>query len=205
MDLEPVVFNIARSLRHSVRGIHISTDLVDRRHLSKHYTAQEPIYAIEIIVNDLERYYTFGVERNGEYRFTRLKEGILEALVYSLREYDFGGLISGDIYQRGDVIGKFVEFQINRKAREIMEDTFSVYADAAKREYGHTHHICSGFKITHYNKGSMTFNSIFDLMVRKVNETKWRRYSGQFVEGQLLTVTDSETKATISLDDVFNA
>lgn len=205
MKLEQIPAQMSKCLLSAaVRHADVRLFTVDSSLINSRSEVAEPIYGIEIFINDRDRYFSFAVERDGEMKFTRLKEGILENLIYTIRPYDFGFTLTGDIHQRSDVIGKFIEFQINKSAREVMEDTFTVYADASTRERGAIHSICSGFKIDRYHKGTMTFDSTFELMVKSRGDKEFRRYMGKFIEGKLVSVSNKETQTITTMDEIFS-
>lgn len=203
MDIIKIKNQITKCLRYAVSSIEVSEYFVSRNALSRHADIPEEIVGFQIIINNRERYHTFAVERDGAVKFTRMKEGISEHLTSSIRSYDFGMSLTNDIYQRDDVIGKFLEFWINKMARDVIEDTLTVYADAATRQFNTKHFLCSGFKVNRYLKAEMSFDALFEVLVRKHNETEWRAYRGIMQSGRVVSVVDQSTNMTVSLDDVF--
>lgn len=162
----------------------------------RHELKHEKIIAFEFFIDGVNRYHTFAIEQNGEFMFTRPKEGISHYLISEVRLRDFYYQLTGVISNRRDLIGRFLENWINFEACCIIKDFI---AEAAK-DFNGVYTV--GYKILRHHKHSLTFDGVFELLVSDRPDNEYALYVGKFVNGEFTNLWDINT-FDVELAEVF--
>lgn len=198
MNIEQTYKRISTMLRDSFHVNEIKMEIVSPLALTGEAMKVSTVYAFEFIIDGSERYHTFAVETPEGFLFTRAKEGIRSYLTPLIRRKDFFYQLTGDIFNRNDIIGKFIESKINLVARSTMESTFDRHANSGTKSYN----VCHGFVVSAYHKSSMSFNSAFELLVQATDEAEFKSYLGCFIDGKLDKIQDVSGKPC-KIEDIF--
>lgn len=186
MQVEKYRSDISNQLSKHFKVDQVKASIVPASQLNGPLLKSMIVYCYEFFINGCERYFTFAIELDGEVYFTRPKEGIREFLTPLIRNKDFMFMCTGDVYNRKDVIGKFIESKINQISRDVMENAFrGVFSD--NLGYDDTAFTYSfGFKVTRHHKEVLSFDSEVELIVRRNTlAVSYESYRGQFVNGSL--------------------
>ena len=138
--------------------------------------------------------------QTGEIVFTRPKEGISDFLSPVIRPHDFRYSLTGDVNNLFDVVGRFIESWISMRALHEMKSTIQSFADNINPDIDY----CLGYKVTAHHKHSKTYDSRFEILVRKGNEDKYTTFNGEFLNGQLHYVSANDEIVTWRMSSGFN-
>ncbi|QBZ70821.1 hypothetical protein pETSU_240 [Edwardsiella phage pEt-SU] len=192
MNVETIRKSLSAQLRNHFPVVNeVRVSVVSPLDLTGPQLKSEIIYAFEFIINNSERYHTFAVERDHDVYFTRPKEGIRSELTTMIRTRDFRLLLTEDILNHQDVVGKFLENKLCQGAREdierIVKDITQIGEDLGKPNV----HICQGFTVKRFHKVTMGYDSAIELLVRHSDQTEYARYTGKVESGRLMALKDS--------------
>ena len=176
----------------------VTVEQVDTSKLYEGHIWESEVYAFEFIINGTDRYITFFTLRYGRTMFTRAKQGICPSLAKLIRPHDFGLMATGDYLNRNDVIGKFIECQINLKAHQHLQSYFAGHTAITNKEYD----VAIGYDITRRHKTTMTFDCIFEILVKEKNTIDFTKYSGMMINGSLTMLNDANSKS-VNIRDIF--
>lgn len=186
---------------------HFSVQAVNSRVINP-YKIRNPelqnkfLVAFEFIINKKERYLSFAIEHtNGEVMFTRPKEGIADFLVPEIRPHDFRYTVTSSINNRNDIVGRFIESWISMRAMKDMRDVIGGFANQINPDADY----CLGYKVTAHHRHTKTYDSRFEILVRKGEEDSYKPYIGEFKNGRLhyVSAKDLNGDAIVTMEDVF--
>ncbi|QYN80064.1 hypothetical protein PQD71_gp171 [Kosakonia phage Kc263] len=199
MNTELIRLELSNKLSQHFSVQAVNTRVVNPYKLRNNELQNKFIVAFEFIINRRERYLTFGMEspQTGEIVFTRPKEGISDFLSPAIRPHDFRYSLTGDVNNRFDVVGRFIESWISMRALHEMKSTIQSFADNINPDIDY----CLGYKVTAHHKHSKTYDSRFEILVRKGNEDKYTTFNGEFRNGQLHYVSANDE--IVTMEDVF--
>lgn len=199
---------LTKLLKENFTITNINVSLVPSNAFNRESLKSVDVYSFEFIIAypsvgdgkvSTERHTSF-LSKIGlnNYKFTRPKEGMMEALAMTVKEYDFNLVADGDLYMKDNIVGKFCESIINRAAR----DAISIEVTSAIKALGFIDGVdishCFGYKITRYYKQTKLFDCDFELLVkREPIDHDYRRFIGKYTNGKLSTLTD---KAGVDVD-----
>lgn len=193
MNVESIRKSLSTQLRNHFSVVNeVRVSVVSPLDLTGPQLKSEVIYAFEFIINNDERYHTFAVERNNEVYFTRPKEGIRSDLTMMIRTRDFRLLLTEDILNHQDVVGKFLENKLCQGAREDIE-SIAKEVEAMGRGFGKDNvHVCRGFSIKRFHKVTMGYDATIELLVRFNDQSEYSRFTGKVESGRLVTMSNSK-------------
>lgn len=199
-DIEITRFRkiISTTLSEKFTVNQVTVNVVNPSDLYDGHIWESEVYAFEFIINSSDRYFTFCIVRNGRVMFTRPKEGIQSKLAGLIRPNDFGLMASGDYLRFNDVIGKFIECQINLQAHKTIQEVFDLNRTVADKDYD----VVLGYNITRRHKTTMSFDCDFEALIKEKEAVDYTRYHGEMINGKLAGLYDVDNKS-INLRDVF--
>lgn len=199
MNIELIRLDLSSKLSQHFSVQAVNSRVVNPYKLRNHELQNKLIVGYEFIINRKERYLTFAMESplTGEVIFTRPKEGISDFLSPEIRPQDFRYSLTGDVNNRNDVVGRFIESWISMRALQEMRSTLQSFADSINPNVDY----CLGYKITAHHKHSKTYDSRFEILVRKGNEDTYKTFNGEFRSGQLHFVSNQDE--IVTMEDVF--
>lgn len=200
MDIEMIRLELSSKLAQHFSVQSVSSRIVNPYRIRNNALQTAIIVGLEFIINKKERYLTFATwsEENGEVMFTRPKEGIADFLTSEIRSHDFRYRLTNDINTRFDLLGRFIDSWISMRALNEMREVIRHYAEQINPNADY----CLGYKVTAHHKHTKTFDSRFEILVRKGDEDKYTAYNGEFLSGQLHHVADREN-VIVTMEDVF--
>ena len=203
MNFDQIKKRVQLNLRNAFSVTHVKQELVDVKHIKDPRIVDElKVECVSFVLNNEEKHFLFYVRKVDGLFFTRSKEGIKEELLGRLRYYDFTFELTDDPEYRNDVSGKLLESIIGREARQQMHNTFNFWKEEAESR-GNTFYYTLGYKVTGYNKRTMSFTADFELNVRKDSEDEFTTYYGQFVDGSAVNIKTDWNGAYVTLSDIF--
>lgn len=203
MNFDQIKKRVQLNLRNAFSVTHVKQELVDVKHIKDPRIVNEMIVeCVSFVLNNEEKHFLFYVRKVDGLYFTRSKEGIKEELLGRLRYYDFTFELTDDPEYRNDITGKLLESIIGREARQQMHNTFNFWKEEAESR-GNTFYYTLGYKVTGYNKRTMSFTADFELNVRKDSEDEFTTYYGQFVDGSAVNIKTDWNGAYVTLSDIF--
>lgn len=203
MNFDQIKKRVQLNLRNAFSVTHVKKELVDVKHIKDPRIVDElNVECVSFVLNNEEKHFLFYVRKVDGLFFTRSKEGIKEELLGRLRYYDFTFELTDDPEYRNDVSGKLLESIIGREARQQMHNTFNFWKEEAESR-GNTFYYTLGYKVTGYNKRTMSFTADFELNVRKDSEDEFTTYCGQFVDGSAVNIKTDWNGAYVTLSDIF--
>ncbi|UQT02653.1 hypothetical protein SUREIYA_00540 [Serratia phage vB_SmaM-Sureiya] len=189
---------ISSSLSERFHVNQVTVEQVKPDALHEGHIWESEVYAFEFIINGTDRYITFCTLRLGRTMFTRAKQGICESLAKLIRPHDFGLMATGDYLNRNDVVGKFIECQINLKAHQHLQSYFASHTMITNNEYD----VAIGYDITRRHKTTMTFDCVFEILVKEKKDINYTKYSGMMINGSLTVLNDVNGKS-VNIRDIF--
>ena len=203
MNFDQIKKHIQLNLRNAFSVTHVKQEPIDVNCIKDPRIVNEfKVECISFVLNNEEKHFMFYVQKHDGLFFTRSKEGIKEELLGRLRYYDFTFELTDDPEYRNDVTGKLLESIIGREARQQMHNTFNFWKEEAESR-GNVFYYTLGYKVTGYNKRTMSFTADFELNVRKEGDDKFVSYAGQFVEGSAVNIKTDWNGAYVTLSDIF--
>lgn len=203
MNFDQIKKRIQLNLRNAFSVTHVKQELVDTNFIRDPRIINEyRVECISFVLNNEEKHFLFYVRKLDGLFFTRSKEGIKEELLGRLRYYDFTFELTDDPEYRNDITGKLLESIIGREARQQMHNTFNFWKEEAQAR-GNNFFYTLGYKVTGYNKRTMSFTAEFELNVRKEDEDEFTSYRGQFVDGSAVNIKTDWNGAYVTLSDIF--
>ena len=203
MNFDQIKKRVQLNLRNAFSVTHVKQEFVDIKHIKDPRIVNEMIVeCVSFVLNNEEKHFLFYVRKVDGLFFTRSKEGIKEELLGRLRYWDFTFELTDDPEYRNDITGKLLESIIGREARQQMHNTFNFWQEEAASR-GSNFYYTLGYKVTGYNKRTMSFTADFELNVRKENEDEFTTYSGQFVDGSAVNIKTNWNGAFVTLSDIF--
>lgn len=203
MNFDQIKKRIQLNLRNAFSVTHVKQESVDTNFIrDPRIISEYRVECISFVLNNEEKHFMFYVHKLDGLFFTRSKEGIKEELLGRLRYYDFTFELTDDPEYRNDITGKLLESIIGREARQQMHNTFNFWREEATSR-GNYFYYTLGYKVTGYNKRTISFTADFELNVRKENEDEFTTYSGQFVDGSAVNIKTDWNGAYVTLSDIF--
>lgn len=203
MNFDQIKKRVQLNLRNAFSVTHVKQELVDTNFIRDPRIINEyHVECISFVLNNEEKHFMFYVHKVDGLFFTRSKEGIMEELLGRLRYYDFTFELTDDPEYRNDITGKLLESIIGREARQQMHNTFNFWKEEAQAR-GNNFFYTLGYKVTGYNKRTMSFTADFELNVRKEDEDEFTSYRGQFVDGSAVNIKTDWNGAYVTLSDIF--
>lgn len=203
MNFDQIKKRVQLNLRNAFSVTHVKQELVDTNFIRDPRIINEyRVECISFVLNNEEKHFLFYVRKLDGLFFTRSKEGIKEELLGRLRYYDFTFELTDDPEYRNDITGKLLESIIGREARQQMHNTFNFWKEEAQAR-GNNFFYTLGYKVTGYNKRTMSFTADFELNVRKEDEDEFTSYRGQFVDGSAVNIKTDWNGAHVTLSDIF--
>ncbi|MGL4614414.1 MAG: hypothetical protein ACRCVV_11050 [Shewanella sp.] len=203
MNFDQIKKRIQLNLRNAFSVTHVKQEPIDSNTIRDPRIASELwLECISFVLNNEEKHFMFYVRKHDGLFFTRSKEGIKEELLGRLRYYDFTFELTDDPEYRNDITGKLLESIIGREARQQMHNTFNFWKEEAQAR-GNNYFYTLGYKVTGYNKRTMSFTADFELNVRKEDEDEFTSYRGQFVDGSAVNIKASWNNTYATLSDIF--
>lgn len=203
MNVEIIRKRLSAQLRNIFPVVNeVRMNIVSPLDLTGPLLKNEIIYGFEFIVNDNERYHTFAVERDRDVYFTRPKEGIRSELTLMIRTRDFRFLLTEDILNHQDVVGKFLENKLCQGARDDIEGLRKTIADDGLYWGKAVVHVCCGFVVKRFHKTTLGYDARVEFLVRCDQETEYTRYTGNVTSGALSGLSNSKGEL-ISIKDMF--
>lgn len=200
MDVEMIRLELATKLAQHFSVQSVSSRIVNPYKIRNNDLQSVIVIGLEFIINKKERYLTFASlpKDSGEVMFTRPKEGIADFLTSDIRVHDFRYRLTNDVNTRFDLIGRFIDSWISMRALNEMRDVIRDYATKLNPDADY----CLGYKVTAHHKHTKTFDSRFEILVRKGDEDKYTAYIGEFLSGKLHYVANKEN-VIVTMEDVF--
>lgn len=203
MNFDQIKKHIQLNLRNAFSVTHVKQEPIDVNCIKDPRIVNEfKVECISFVLNNEEKHFMFYVHKLDGLFFTRSKEGIMEELLGRLRYYDFTFELTDDPEYRNDITGKLLESIIGREARQQMHNTFNFWREEAAAR-GNYFYYTLGYKVTGYNKRTMSFTADFELNVRKEDEDEFTSYHGQFVDGSAVNIKTDWNGAYVTLSDIF--
>ena len=203
MNFDQIKKRIQLNLRNAFSVTHVKQESVDTNFIrDPRIISEYRVECISFVLNNEEKHFMFYVHKVDGLFFTRSKEGIKEELLGRLRYYDFTFELTDDPEYRNDITGKLLESIIGREARQQMHNTFNFWREEAASRENYFYYTL-GYKVTGYNKRTMSFTADFELNVRKENEDEFTSYRGQFVDGSAVNIKTDWNGAYVTLSDIF--
>ena len=203
MNFDQIKKRVQLNLRNAFSVTHVKQEFVDVKHIKDPRIVNEMIVeCVSFVLNNEEKHFLFYVRKVDGLFFTRSKEGIKEELLGRLRYWDFTFELTDDPEYRNDITGKLLESIIGREARQQMHNTFNFWKEEAQAR-GNNFFYTLGYKVTGYNKRTMSFTADFELNVRKEDEDEFTSYRGQFVDGSAVNIKTDWNGAYVTLSDIF--
>ena len=203
MNFDQIKKRVQLNLRNAFSVTHVKQELVDTNFIRDPRIINEyRVECISFVLNNEEKHFLFYVRKLDGLFFTRSKEGIKEELLGRVRYYDFTFELTDDPEYRNDITGKLLESIIGREARQQMHNTFNFWKEEAQAR-GNNFFYTLGYKVTGYNKRTMSFTADFELNVRKEDEDEFTSYRGQFVDGSAVNIKTDWNGAYVTLSDIF--
>lgn len=203
MNFDQIKKRVQFNLRNAFSVTHVKQELVDTNFIRDPRIINEyRVECISFVLNNEEKHFMFYVRKVDGLFFTRSKEGIMEELLGRLRYYDFTFELTDDPEYRNDITGKLLESIIGREARQQMHNTFNFWREEAQAR-GNNFFYTLGYKVTGYNKRTMSFTADFELNVRKEDEDEFTSYRGQFVDGSAVNIKTDWNGCYVTLSDIF--
>lgn len=205
MNIQSVCNNIDKQLTEFGYKVNLVQAKEISRELLTHSMLDESVivYGFEFIVNDNRRFISFGIIHDNDILFTRAKTGSINHLATLIKQRDFNFTLSGDIYSRNDLIGKFIETMINQEGRTEMETWFEKARKEAFKRWGTEFHICLGFRITRYHKVFNSFDAAVEIQVRPESEVRYTTYTGK-TSGATSWVFYDESGAETNIEAILS-
>lgn len=193
MNVETIRKSLSAQLRDHFPVVNeVKVSVVSPLDLTGPQLKSEVIYAFEFIINNDERYHTFAVERDREVYFTRPKEGIRSDLTLMIRTRDFRLMMTEDILNHQDVVGKFLENKLCQGAREDVERIAKDIEIMGKNLGNDNIHVCRGFTIKRFHKVTMGYDASIELLVRYNDQSEYARFTGKVESGRLVNMANSK-------------
>lgn len=203
MNFDQIKKRVQLNLRNAFSVTHVKQESVDTNFIrDPRIISEYRVECISFVLNNEEKHFMFYVHKLDGLFFTRSKEGIKEELLGRLRYYDFTFELTDDPEYCNDITGKLLESIIGREARQQMHNTFNFWLEEAASRENYFYYTL-GYKVTGYNKRTMSFTADFELNVRKEDEDEFTSYRGQFVDGSAVNIKTDWNGAYVTLSDIF--
>lgn len=196
MDLNSINTRFSDLLNDHFAAQLVKTYLVESGHLKSVELSNQPVIGIEFVINHTMRLHIFGIEKNGELKFTRPKEGIKKFILQELREYDFYFIMSGQITARHNLFARIIDTWLTFNASEYIKKTLSFW----KTESGNNLDYTLGYKILYNHRYTKTYDAQFEVGINKFGV--YHTYQGIILNGRLHSLVDEESR-NITPDKLF--
>jgi hypothetical protein len=154
------------------------------------------IIAIEFIINRTIRLHIFGIEQDGQFVFTRPKEGIADYIIAELRPHDFYFKLNDRISSHHNLIARVIDTALGFEAAELIKSTLSFYCS----ESGNNLDYCYGYKVLYNYRDTKTYDADFEVLISKGGIQ--HPYRGSILNGLIHKVTD-ENGNEVKMDKLF--
>lgn len=203
MNFDQIKKRIQLNLRNAFSVTHVKQEPINQKLIKDmRVVCEHKVECVSFVLNNEEKHFMFYINKLDGLFFTRSKEGVLDELTSRIRFYDFTFELTDDPEYRNDVTGKLLESIIGREARQQMHNTLNFWKEEAESR-GNTFYYTLGYKVTGYNKRTMSFTADFELNVRKDSEDEFTTYYGQFVDGSAVNIKTDWNGAYVTLSDIF--
>lgn len=175
---------------------HIKVYQVDPSELRPAELVSVPMIGIEFIINNAIHLHIFGIERDGEIKFTRPKEGIRKFILQEARSYDFYFKMNEKTNSRYNLFARIIDTWLSYEASEYIKKTVSFWQSESKNNLDY----CLGYKVLYNHRYTKTFDAQFEVHIAKGG--KYHTYQGTIINGALQEIRDEDDQI-VTPDKLF--
>lgn len=196
MNVESIRNNLITALSEHFTVQSVKCHIIDGSKLRGNFMKAKQVLGFEFIINGTGRFHVYSMQRDGEYVFTRPKEGLSDYLIPEIREKDFYFHLDGNIMNKYNLIGRFIDNWINHVACCEIKGMVADWHE----ESGNDLEYCIGYKITKCHKFTKTYDAIFEVLVNKGAD--YITYRGELFNGKLYTISDNDGNS-VAIKKIF--